>query len=250
MKPLDYSKGAVPLYVQISQDLKEKIDTGVYEYGQNIPTEFELQEMYDVSRITVRQAIQSLEQEGLVVRARGKGTVVSKQEKIEELLTRIKSFTEEMRDRNMVPGTKFAEISQVRADEHLADVFSCPVDTLLYHVRRVRTANGKAIVLFDTYLLSQKELPLENERYYGSLYQLLEEQGIPHPVGIEEQFAAIIADETIGEALDVDAGSPIMKRVRMSFNKDLQVQEYTLSYYNGMNYTYVVYAGITDKTAN
>lgn len=82
MKTLDYSKGSVPLYVQIYQDLKEKINNKTYEYGQNIPTEFELQEAYGVSRITVRQAIQALEQEGLVIRARGKGTVVAKQERL------------------------------------------------------------------------------------------------------------------------------------------------------------------------
>lgn len=247
MNTLDYSKGAVPLYIQIYQDLKKKIETQVYEYGQNIPTEFELQEIYNVSRITVRQAIQALEQEGLVIRARGKGTVVAKQEKIEELLTRIKSFTEEMLDRNMIPGTKFAEIEKVEADEKLGDIFSCEVGRTLYHIKRVRTANGKAIVLFDTYIYSEKELQMENERYYGSLYQFLEQQGIATPVGIEERFEAAIADEAIGDALGINIGSPVMKRVRTAFNKDLQVQEYTVSYYDGASYSYVIYAGVTDK---
>ncbi len=159
--------------------------------------------MYNVSRITVRQAIQSLEQEGLIIRARGKGTVVSRQEKIEELLASIKSFTEEMRDRNMVPGTRLAEVSRIQADGKLADVFSCEVNDTLYRVRRVRTANGKEIVLFDTYLRSRKELPRDNGQYYGSLYQLLERQGIPHPVGVEEQFEATVADETISKALNI-----------------------------------------------
>ena len=247
MKPLDYSKGAVPLYVQIYQDLKDKIENKVYGYGQNIPTEFELQEAYGVSRITVRQAIQVLEQEGLVIRARGKGTVVAKQEKITELLTRIKSFTEEIRERNMVPGTRFAQISKVEADEKLADVFSCPVGSPLYRVKRVRAATGKAIVLFDTYLSVKGELPMDDGLYYDSLYGLLEQQGIPQPVGLEEQFEAMVADEAIGEALNIPVGAPVMKRVRTAFNKDLQVQEYTISYYNGANYTYVIYAGIADK---
>lgn len=250
MKTLDYAKGALPLYVQIHQDLKEKIEAGVYEYGQNIPTEFELQELYGVSRITVRQAILALEQEGLVVRARGKGTVVSRQEKIEELLTRIRSFTEEMHDRNMTPGTKFAEVSRVQADGKLADIFSCGLGEPLYRIRRVRTANGKAIVLFDTYLSGSHEIPMENERYYGSLYQLLEQQGIAPPVGIEEQFEAVIADDAIAEALSIKVGAPVMKRIRIAFDKALTVQEYTVSYYNAANYTYVVYAGITDKNNN
>lgn len=247
MKTLDYSKGSVPLYVQIYQDLKEKINNKTYEYGQNIPTEFELQEAYGVSRITVRQAIQALEQEGLVIRARGKGTVVAKQEKITELLTSIKSFTEEIRDRNMVPGTKFAQVSKVEADEKLADVFSCPVGAPLYRVKRVRTANGKAIVLFDTYLSVEGELPMDDRLYYDSLYGLLEQQGIPQPVGLEEQFEAMVADEAIGEALNIPVGAPVMKRVRTAFNEDLRVQEYTISYYDGAHYTYVIYAGTKEK---
>ncbi|MGN0479727.1 MAG: GntR family transcriptional regulator [Hominenteromicrobium sp.] len=250
MKTLDYAKGALPLYMQIYQDLKEKIQENVYEYGQNIPTEFELQELYGVSRITVRQAIQVLEQEGLVIRARGKGTVVARQQKIKELLSRIRSFTEEMRDRGMTPGTKFAQVMRVQADEKLADIFSCPVGETLYRVRRVRTANGRAIVLFDTYLSGRHEIPLENERYFGSLYELLEQQGLSAPVGIEEQFEAVTADETIAEALGIPVGAPVMKRVRTAFDQDLAVQEYTVSYYDAAQYTYVVYAGVTDKNNN
>ena len=146
-----------------------------------------------------------------------------------------------------MPGTRFAQISKVEADEKLADVFSCPVGAPLYRVKRVRTANGKAIVLFDTYLSVKGELPMDDGLYYDSLYGLLEQQGIPQPVGLEEQFEAMVADEAIGEALNIPVGAPVMKRVRTAFNKDLQVQEYTISYYNGANYTYVIYAGIADK---
>lgn len=244
---LDSSRGAIPLYMQIYQELKQKIKDEVYKYGDNIPTEFELQEIYNVSRITVRQAIQVLEQEGLVVRARGKGTVVSANENIEELLTQIRSFTEEMKDRNMVAGTKFAEISEVSATAELAYIFSCSEGDKLYYLRRVRTANEKPIVLFDTYLMSKKALPLDNNVYYGSIYETLKEYDVKHPVGIEEKFTAIIATKTISDALGVKVGAPIMKRVRKSFNDENDVFEYTVGYYNADIYNYVVYAGKIDK---
>ena len=275
MKSLDYGKGAPPLYMQIYQDLKEKIAGKEYEYGQTLPTEAELQEHYGVSRITIRQAFSSLEQEGLVVRTRGKGTIVARQQVIEELLTSIKSFTEEMRERNMAPGTKFAQCSQTEADEELAELFSCKVGDPLYHIRRVRTANDRVIVLFDTYLSGKAELPLEDSRYYGSLYQLLEDCGMhppgrgggaggagryrgflsrrgevggaPPPVGIEERFEAIVADEELAEALALKPGAPIMRRTRIAFDNDLNVQEYTRSFYDASRYAYVVYAGVTDK---
>lgn len=242
MSTLDTSKGAVPLYVQIYQELKGKIESKEYEYGQTIPTELELQELYGVSRITVRQAIQALEQEGLVSRARGRGTVVSRREKIEELLTRIKSFTDEMKDRGMTPGTRWAEIAKVEADEKLAEIFSCQPGETLYRIRRVRTADGIAIVLFDTYLPGTFSLPMEHDAYFGSLYELLAKQGVPAPIEIEEQFEAIIADDGTAKALDIRPGAPVMKRVRTSFDRESNVQEYTLSYYNAARYTYVIHA--------
>ena len=101
MKKLDDSKGAPPLYLQISNILREKIIKQEYEYGDHIPSEKEIQELYGVSRITARQAIQELEQDDMVKRARGKGTIVTFQPCIDEYLNTIRSFTDEMKERNL-----------------------------------------------------------------------------------------------------------------------------------------------------
>ena len=84
MEKLNSAKGAPPLYLQISEILRNKILTKEYAFDTIIPSETELQGMYQVSRITARQAIQELEKDGLVSRARGKGTVVIYQKHIEE----------------------------------------------------------------------------------------------------------------------------------------------------------------------
>ena len=97
MKRLDDSKGAPPLYLQISQILRDKILRHEYDYGDRIPSEKDLQDQYEVSRITARQAIQELEQENMVERARGKGTIVTYQPCIDEYLNTIRSFTDEMK---------------------------------------------------------------------------------------------------------------------------------------------------------
>lgn len=248
MSKLDYTKGAAPLYMQIYQDLKDRIAREEYEYGQTLPTEAELQAYYDVSRITVRQAFSFLEQEGMVVRTRGRGTIVSRQSVIEELLTSIKSFTEEMRERNMSPGTKFAECRKEEADEELADIFSCKAGDPLYRIRRIRTADDRVIVLFDSYLSGRCNLPLNNNLYYGSLYQLLEDCGVHAPVGIKERFEAVIADQELSEALSLQVGAPIMRRTRTAFDSDQNVLEYTRSFYDAARYAYVVYAGVTGKS--
>ena len=86
MTELYHGRGAPPLYAQIYRALKEDIASGVYGRGDTLPTEGELQARFQVSRITVRQAMQGLEQEGLIRRTRGKGTVVAGH-RIEEVLT-------------------------------------------------------------------------------------------------------------------------------------------------------------------
>ena len=99
MEKLDFGKGAVPLYIQIKKIIKDKILSKEYAPGDSLPSEAQLQEIFHVSRITARQAIAQLESEGLVERARGKGTRVLFQNKIEEQLAGIKSFTNEMLER-------------------------------------------------------------------------------------------------------------------------------------------------------
>lgn len=87
----------LPLYIQIASDLKFKIHSGEWEVEDQIPTEFELCNIYDVSRITIRKAIDQLVNEGLLYRKRAVGTFVqSKEVEVKEVI--VKSFTQEMND--------------------------------------------------------------------------------------------------------------------------------------------------------
>ena len=144
MEKLDFGKGAVPLYIQIKKIIKDKILSKEYAPGDSLPSEAQLQEIFHVSRITARQAIAQLESEGLVERARGKGTRVLFQNKIEEQLAGIKSFTNEMLERGIQPGTRWAHIELVKADRHVADIFGCKKGDLVYRLDRVRTGDRHA----------------------------------------------------------------------------------------------------------
>ena len=149
MKRLVDSKGAPPLYLQISQILRDKILRHEYDYGDRIPSEKDLQDQYEVSRITARQAIQELEQENMVERARGKGTIVTYQPCIDEYLNTIRSFTDEMKIQNMEPGSKDVRISLEKADSRIAKIFGVEEESLLYYLERVRTGSGQEIVYFQ-----------------------------------------------------------------------------------------------------
>lgn len=239
MENLDTSRGAAPLYLQISQVLREKIMNKEYAYNAIIPSEAELQKLYQVSRITARQAIQELERDGLVKRARGKGTVVVYQERIEEYLSQIKSFTDEMKDRGIVPSTSYAHMEMVKADEKLAGMFGIRPGDELYRLERVRNGDGNPIVVFVSYFAPECGFELDDSLYLGSIYQILQEKGISL-VHVLECFDCLMPEAWIKEYLDIRKTMPVLRRIRKAYTENGNMLEYTMSYYRSDRYAYYV----------
>lgn len=237
---LNYERGAIPLYLQIKDQLKKQIEKKEYPYGSLIPSELELEKACNVSRITIRQAISELEKEGYVRRERGKGTSVTYSEKIDENLIAIRSFTREMEERHLKPGTKEVSIEKIQADKQISEHLEVEEGSEVYHLYRVRTADKEPIVVFDSYLRGEYALPLDNKKYMGSMYELFEKAGIKTPVLVKENFQAMLADDVLAEALKVKKGSAIFKRVRVAYNIDNKAVEYTISYYRGDRYSYSI----------
>lgn len=101
----------VPMYVQIEEYLKLRMKQGEFSVGTAIPSERELTEMFEVSRMTVRQSITNLVTEGLLYREKGRGTFVAAP-KVEQPLSGLTSFTEDMLSRGMEPGTQLISLKK------------------------------------------------------------------------------------------------------------------------------------------
>lgn len=237
---LDYSKGAIPLYLQIKNELKRKIESKEYPYGSLLPSELELENTFSVSRITIRQAISELEKEGYVKRARGKGTTITYSEKINENLTEIRRFTTEMKERGLTPGTLVARIEKIVPNKEVKEQLELSENEEVYYLYRVRSGDEEPIVLFESYIPTCFNLPLDSSRYYDSMYDVFEEAGIGMPMMVQENFQAMLADEELSKALQVKKGSAIFKRVRTAYNEDNKPIEYTVSYYRGDRYSYSI----------
>ncbi len=240
MSMLNHGKGAMPLYLQIKEILKQQIEAERYAYGSLLPSEQELENTYQVSRITVRQAIAELENDGYVKRERGKGTTIIYNDKIDESLGVIRSFTKEMEDRGMKAGTAYAKIEKIPASLHVATHLEVAENEEIFHLYRIRTGNDEPIVVFETYLNGQYDFPLEDDKYYGAMYELFEQIGVHKPVLVKEKFEAMLADKLLAEGLKVPVGSAIFKRERVSYNANNEVIEYTISYYRGDRYSYSI----------
>jgi len=240
MEQLNFEKGALPLYVQLRNLIGERIEKNVYLPGQLIPGENELQLQFGISRITARQALALLEREGLVKRERGIGTTVLRKQILHEESRGIRSFSREMEERGIEAGTKSVRLSKVKADARLMSVFSCLKNASFTCIDRVRTGDGVPLVDFITWYPAELPLPDDPKRYFGSIYDLLKECGIPLPASVRETFRAVTADHRLARRLALQPGDPILLRERIAYDGANRVMGYTEAYYSGTRYSYSI----------
>lgn len=236
---LDRRKGASPLYFQLENLLKEQIEEGEYLKGDVFPTEKQLQKTYDVSRVTVRQAVSNLVNAGYLECHRGIGTIVVFQ-KIDEKLKQVISFSEEMCQHGIVMETSYCHIAKVKASKVIALNLSTGEQDKCYKLVRVRCAKGVPIVYSITYLKDNIAFPLHDELYKKSLYQLLKEEYGVQIVKGQDTLEAIGANKEISGFLEVEEGSPVFKRTRKTFDQKNETIEYTVCFYPGDKYKYSV----------
>ncbi|UNJ81109.1 GntR family transcriptional regulator [Metabacillus dongyingensis] len=240
---LDTSKEAAPLYIQVKNDIKKKIENKVWNPGDKIPSELELCKTYDVSRITVREAINELVWEEYLVRKRPTGTfVLDQNEQIEEknnYYTYVRGFTFEMNELGKKATTKRAKISIVQADQHVAKQLNISAGENVYEIRRVRGTENNVMVYFKTFIKTTVILPTDPKDYYGSLSKMLNEKGI-HISKIKEYLEAVKPTEEVIRELNIAEDTPVLKRVKKTFCKDIDFAEYTECYYIGDQYRYYI----------
>lgn len=167
------SESSVPLYKQLKEIIKENIDNGVYLRGQKIPPEVELQKMYNISRITIRNALQELTDEKILERRRGKGTFVA-DIKLERSISKMMSFTETCEAQGLVPGGKILKnimqepTEQEKKELHLKD------EERIIAVDRVRFADSVPVSVEVNHFTEKYSFLLNEDLNDSSLFKLLE----------------------------------------------------------------------------
>lgn len=237
---LNREKGAAPLYSQIVEIIKGQIEGGEFVKGDLFPTEKKLQEIYEVSRITVRQAINELVNEGYLQCSRGIGTTVVYGKKIDENLKNLVSFTEEMKLHGKVMNTSYCNMSLIHAGKAIAEQLEIAPEDECYCLVRVRSVEKEAIVYTITYLKKTKEYPLDTQCYMESLYQFLRTQCNTKVVKGRDTFEAVAATAEISKYLAIPEGVPVFKRVRKAYEENGDIVEYSICYYPGDRYKYSV----------
>jgi GntR family transcriptional regulator len=236
---LNFDKGAPPLYYQVKQIIKEKIENGEYLAGDMVMSEAKFQEIYDISRTTIRQAINELVNEGYLKRVRGKGTVVS-YEKVNENINKIISLSEELKMKGISFTTKYCQMTLEKANKQAAQNLKLHEGEEAYKLARLRYVKNSPFVYTVTYLGKKLNLSLNSEEYQNSLYKLLEDKYDIKVSNGKDTFESVGASEEVSKYLGITIGEPILKRTRITYDQYGGIIEYTLCYYRGDRFKYTV----------
>lgn len=226
----------IPLYYQLKQWLVEQIDRGDLKPGDFIQSERELSEALEISRMTVRQALLELVNEGKLVRERGKGTFVA-EPKVSQDLLRLTSFSEDMASRGMTPGASVVDVTVNRASPVLQKQLHIGVEDSVLIMTRLRMADDKPMALETTHFPLAKFPGLEHQDFNNmSIYQYIEEHYGMIPAYASQSIEVGMLNAQEAELLDIHLNSPILFIERITFNAHREPIEYVTSAYRGDRY--------------
>ncbi len=207
----------IPLYYQLKDILKGKIEEGIYQPGDLLPSETELMANLDVSRTTVRLALRELESEGLVKREQGKGTFVLPK-KIEVRIAHLLSFSQEIERLGYRPGSQLLEVSVVESDSVVAKKLELEPQSEVLRVVRIRTADGRPIAFCVSYVNLPRFPELRDQDFSKvSIYELFEKDMKLSIVRATQHITSDTASEKEAKILHLARRAPILRVQRTTF---------------------------------
>ncbi len=235
----------LPRYYQLANILRDRIANGEFEALQPIPAERQLEEVYSVSRTTIRQAIELLVRQGFLYREHGRGTFVSPQ-KLQKGVSELTSFSEDMKKRGLEPGQKILQIGYVEPSQKMRAQMELPADCeKVLRIERLRLGDGVPMGLQTSfYILPEGQtITREDLEEYGSIYRILQEKFHLIPTEADETLEVTLATPQEAALLQIESGSPLLLSERTTYSQYRRVIEFVKIVYRGDRYRY--YAKLT-----
>lgn len=230
--------GHIPKYIQVKEEVKRKILSKEWADGCKIPVESEFCDMYGVSRITIRKALEELQNEGYLIKIQGKGTFVC-EEHVEQRLSKFYSFSEELARKGMEEYASVLELTIVKADDKLAQRLEILPGSPVFRIYRLRNTNRGPYAIEKSYIpqnlipsLSAEEI---NEK---GLYKTLAANGVSVNYA-QETFKAINVNSEQSILLKVRVDAAAISLHRTAYN-GRNVVEYCESIVRGDFFSYSV----------
>jgi len=229
---------SIPLHVQIEEQLRVAIKSEEYQKGVKLPNEVALSKQLGISRATLRQSINKLVYEGLLMRKKGVGTFVKKSS-ISSKAQNWLSFSQEMKALGIETKNYELHLSWAKPTEELCLFFDIKEDVRILKLERLRGKAEYPFVYFISYFNPRIGLT-GNEDFSRPLYEILEQDFNSIVKLSKEEISSISADSYLAGKLEIKAGDPILKRKRFVFDPGSRPLEWNVGYYKADSFTYTL----------
>jgi GntR family transcriptional regulator len=229
-RPAPLSRSA-PAYLQIEEQLADRIASGEFAYGERLPPERELTKQLGVSRMTVRAAMDRLAQRNLIVRREGSGTFVA-EPKLRQDTRKLRGFFEDTVGEGESSVSRLLAREDVLATRHLARVLDVSVGEPLYRNVRIRISRGVPVVLETSYFPAAIVPGLHvTDLERSSIDRLLGKEFNARPVRARQSLEVTVAQGVDADVLGIAVGSPVLLVERVSWDALDRTVEYARDLY-------------------
>ena len=224
----------MPLYLKFAETVKNAVRSGVLEHGNILPGERDLSQLTGVSRITVRKAMQALEEEGVVTRARGYGTQINNI--FEYSLKEARGFSQQVVLRGKKPNTLWVNKRVVKCPEEVASQLSVPPDSEVFLLKRIRYVDDDAVSIEESWV--PVELIHDPDAIGISLYDYFRSQNI-FPQRTRSRVSARMPDSEFQAHISMDDKIPVLVIKQVVLDQQHRPIEYSISYCRSDLYVFV-----------
>lgn len=231
---------SIPLYYQLENVLRARIETGEILPGQRLSTELELSREYQISRATVRQALAALVSEGLLYRKQGKGTFVT--EKAQQTrAAKLTGFTEDLFHRGHRPEVQVLEMKRAAAPDRVAHQLHLAPGAEVVRFKRLRRVDGAILSFVVNYVLPEfGEKIAEQDLTEHAMLRVLQEKAKVVLGTVRHSVEALKADNEIASLLEVNPLDPVLYIETVVRSAEGHPVEVANTYFRADRYRYTV----------
>lgn len=233
----------IPLYQQLYDNIRKQISAGIYKPGEKIPSEGDLCKEFNVSRITVRNALDELVKEDILFKKRGKGTYVTIPERIEATCAG-NSFTNSCHRINAKPSTKIISTSVEKANKYASEALSIKQEDKVICIKRLRLIDDVPVIFEVDYFRIDYMFLLKEELEDKSLMEVISKNISTPPKRVEDIFEVKYSNKEYSNYLKCASNMPLLKVRQLVYTENNDVLYYNEQHIRSDKYKYAVSAQI------
>ncbi|UFT99615.1 GntR family transcriptional regulator [Radiobacillus kanasensis] len=228
------------LHAYIKEEMINRIKTGVYQKGEQIPTELKLCEEFEVSRTTVRAALHQLTLEGYLVRQQGKGTYVAEQKVKQTLSSTVETYSEQIAVQGKRAEITLVNLEVLPANEWVQQSLDVSLNDPIQRIERIRKASEETTQYEISYIPWSIAPGITKKHAETSLYTTLKSEFDVHIAKTVEHIEITLADERISKHLNCEPGLPCFYIETIAESIEGKKIEYSRSYFRGDKTNFVI----------